>query len=271
MKRLCVILLALGLSIGLGAETLQLTFTHPWAGKRIGYIGDSITDPNVRQGDMKHYWKWLEEWLGTTTFNYSVSGFTLLNGLGSVDKLHAEHSQEVDAVLVFLCTNDYNASVPLGEFFSYEEAEVEVATGQPRHMEKRMRRTPVMSRETVKGRLNLLIAKLKSLYPTKQVVIMTPIHRSYAIFGYNNIQPDESYPNAAGYYIHDLVQAVREAGLLWSVPVIDLFGVSGLLPSLPEQSQYFMNEERDRLHPNGAGHERMARTIMQQTLLLPVF
>ncbi len=271
MKRLGIVLAVLCLSVMVQAEELTQTFVHPWAGKRIGYIGDSITDPNVRQGDMKHYWKLLEEWLGTTTYNYSVSGFTLSNGLGSVDKLYKEHGQEVDAILVFLGTNDYNSSVPLGEFFSYQEEDVEVATGQPRHTEKRMRRLPILSQETVKGRLNLLIQKLKQLYPAKQVVLMTPIHRSYATFGNNNVQPDESYPNAQGYYIHDLVEAVRQAGQIWSVPVIDLFSISGLMPSLPEHSQYFMNPERDRLHPNGLGHERLARTILQQTLVLPVF
>ncbi len=271
MKRLGIALVLLSLIMTLRAENQAQTLTHPWAGARIGYIGDSITDPNVRQGDMKHYWGWLEQWLGTTTYNYSVSGFTLQNGLGSVDKLYKEHGQEVDAILVFLGTNDYNSSVPLGEFFSYREEEVEVATGQPRHLEKRLRRQPILSQETVKGRLNLLIQKLKQLYPTKQIVLMTPLHRGYATFGDKNIQPDESYPNAQGYYIHDLVEAVRQAGQLWSVPVIDLFSLSGLMPSLPEHSQYFMNPEHDRLHPNGAGHERLARTIMQQTLLLPLF
>lgn len=273
-KRILFIACTLCLCFAQQAEAQQesaLRQIHPWAGAKIGYIGDSITDPNVRQGDMKHYWWWLEQWLGTTTFNYSVSGFTLSNGLGSVDKLYKEHGQEVDAILVFLGTNDYNSSVPLGEFFRYQEEDVEVATGQPRHVEKRLRRLPVLSQETVKGRLNLLIQKLKQLYPTKQIVLMTPIHRGYATFGDNNIQPDESYPNAGGYYIHDLVEAVRQAGQIWSVPVIDLFTLSGLMPSLPEQGQYFLNEERDRLHPNGKGHERLARTILQQTFLLPIF
>jgi len=254
----------------INAQEISLRQIHPWAEKRIAYIGDSVSDPNVKTGEMKHYWQWLSEWLGTETINYSRSGFTLDNGLGSIDKLYAEHGQELDAIIVFLGTNDYNSGLPMGEFFECQEKDVEVATGQPRHIEKRIQRTLIMSKETVKGRLNTLIGKLKNLYPTKQIVLLTPLHRGYATFGDKNIQPDESYPNAAGYYIHDIAQAIREAGQIWSVPVIDLFGQSGLCPTLPEHSQYFFNAERDCLHPNRLGHERIAHLILQQTLVLPI-
>ena len=40
---------------------------------------------------------------------------------------------------------------------------------------------------------------------------------------------------------------------------------------MDEQAQYFKSAETDRLHPNDAGHERMAKTIMQQLITLPVF
>ena len=271
MKRITLIIALACMVLGTAAQQAAQTFTHPWAGKRIAYIGDSVSDPNLKREDMKHYWKLLEEWLGTQTINYSVSGFTLSNGLGSVDKLYKEHGQELDAIMVFLGTNDYNAGVPMGQFFLEEEVEVEVATGQPRHIEKRIRRTLDMNGNTVKGRLNLLIEKLKSLYPTKQIVMLTPLHRGYAEFGNSNVQPDERYQNAGGYYIDDVAEAIRQAGRIWSVPVIDLFALSGLTPLIDEQAPFFFNKDRDRLHPNGLGHERLARLIMQQTLALPVF
>lgn len=275
MKRILILAVAICLGVlnsNVKAEQLTQTLAHPWAGKRIAYIGDSVSDPNVRTGqDMKHYWKCLEEWLGTKTINYSVSGFTLANGLNSVDKLYKEHGQEVDAILVFLGTNDYNGGVPMGQAYQEEEVEVEVATGKPRHMEKRIKRTPDMNANTVKGRLNLLISKLKGLYPTKQIVMCTPLHRGYAEFGNSNVQPDERYQNAAGYYIDDVAEAIRQAGRIWSVPVIDLYAQSGLTPLVDEYAQFFFNKDRDRLHPNGMGHERIARLIMQQTLALPVF
>ena len=67
------------------------------------------------------------------------------------------------------------------------------------------------------------------------------------------------------------MQSVKEAGNLWAVPVIDLNALSGLYPLMDEQAQYFKSAETDRLHPNDAGHERMAKTIMQQLITLPVF
>ena len=44
----------------------EYSFIHPWSGKRIAYIGDSVSDPEVKKGDnMKHYWDFLQEWLDT--------------------------------------------------------------------------------------------------------------------------------------------------------------------------------------------------------------
>ena len=44
-----------------------------WQGKRVGYIGDSITDPNCCPG-VKLYWEFLAEWLQITPFVTAVSG-----------------------------------------------------------------------------------------------------------------------------------------------------------------------------------------------------
>lgn len=244
---------------------------HPWYGKRIAYIGDSVTDPNLRKEGMKHYWALLSEWLQATPLVYATSGHTLENGLKSLDRLHAEHGQQVDAIMVFLGTNDFNAATPIGEFFTKAMAQVERAKGEPRHMVERTQRTLAFDRQTVKGRINMLLKKFRDLYPTKQIVLLTPMHRGYAAFSDNNIQPDESYENEAGYYIHDIAETIRQAGQIWSVPVIDLFGLSGLTPYTTAQQAYFFNAERDLLHPNALGHERMAKVLLQQTLLLPIY
>jgi lysophospholipase L1-like esterase len=38
---------------------------------------------------------------------------------------------------------------------------------------------------------------------------------------------------------------------------------------MEENLQYFHNPENDQLHPNDAGQQRMARTLMYQLLTLP--
>lgn len=96
---------------------------HPWQGKRIGYIGDSITDPNCI-GEARKYWSFLEEWLSTTSYVYGVSGRQWNDVPRQAEMLKKEHGHEVDAILVFMGTNDYNSSLPIGEWFTEAPAEV---------------------------------------------------------------------------------------------------------------------------------------------------
>ncbi len=65
------------------------------------------------------------------------------------------------------------------------------------------------------------------------------------------------------------MEAVKEAGNLWAVPVIDLNAVSGLFPMMDEGAVYFKDKEKDRLHPNDEGHRRMAATLVYQLAALP--
>ena len=122
---------------------------------------------------------------------------------------------------------------------------------------------------TFKGRTNNALRYLKSHYPDKQIILMTPIHRGYAKFNEGNIQPDEAWANEHGLFIDDYVQAVKEAGNVWAVPVIDLNSISGLYPVMDEHAPYFRKADTDRLHPNTPGHLRMAYAILYQMLALP--
>ena len=93
-------------------------------------------------------------------------------------------------------------------------------------MVQRRHRHFAMDKNTLKGRINIAMSKLKQMYPTKQIVVMTPVHRAYFCSGEKNIQPDEMYENARGVFFDEYVKAVKEAGNVWAVPVIDLNAVS---------------------------------------------
>ena len=123
--------------------------------------------------------------------------------------------------------------------------------------------------EYIKGRINIAMSKLKQMYPTKQIVVMTPVHRALFASGDKNIQPDEMYENARGIFFDEYVKAIKETGNVWAVPVIDLNSLSGLFPLYDAGAQMFNKPDSDRLHPNDAGHSRMAKTIMQQLSALP--
>lgn len=250
-------------------ENQSISFRHPWQGMRVGYIGDSITDPNCYGDKIKKYWDFLREWLDITPYVYGVSGKQWNDVPRQAQKLKDEHADEVDAILVFLGTNDFNDGVPIGEWFTEKEEKVMAARGETKKMETRKKRTLIMTKDTYRGRINIGISYLKKLFPDKQIVLLTPLHRSLADFGEKNVQPDESYQNSCGEYIDAYVQAVKDAGNIWGVPVIDFNAVTGMNPMVEEQLIYFYDSGFDRLHPNTTGQERMAQTLMYQLLALP--
>ena len=242
---------------------------HPWWGKRIGYIGDSITDPRCHGGKIKNYWAFLKDWLNITPYIYGISGRQWNDVPRQAEKLKAEHGEEVDAILVLMGTNDFNQGIPVGEWFTEKKEKVMAACGGVKTLQTRKRRTLAMDENTYKGRINIGINRLKQLFPEKQIILLTPLHRALANFNDKNLQPDESYQNSCGEYIDAYVQAVKEAGNLWSVPVIDFNSLTGLNPMVEEQLSYFYDPSFDRLHPNTKGQERMARTLMFQLMALP--
>ena len=283
MKRLAIIVAALCLILPVVAKP-KAEIKSQWRGARVAYLGDSITDKRqVEKGTNDTYWLYLESLLGTESFVYGLSGHQWSHIPGQTDKLIKEHGQEVDAIMIFVGTNDYNASVPIGDWYSEDEVEVEVSGPKGSNsgvIAKRKHRTLVMSNKTVCGRINIAMSKLKEAYPTKQIILLTPIHRGDAFLSDRNVQPDEMHANGVGEYVDAYINAVKEAGNVWAVPVIDLNSISGLYPLAESNGLYWRKpnleksdksgkRRRDRLHPNSAGHLRMARALAYQLLGYP--
>ena len=82
------------------------------------------------------------------------------------------------------------------------------------------------------------------------------------------MQPHENYANGIGLYLEEYVETLKKAGIYWSVPVIDLHGLSGIFP-VSDAFLPYCTGETDRLHPNAKGHYRIAKTIQYQLLALP--
>lgn len=179
--------------------------------------------------------------------------------------MKSDGAEKIDAIMIFAGTNDYNGSVPIGQWYKYEEAEAPIANGKT---QIRKRRIHIMDSSTFKGRINAAMAYIKENFPDKQIILITPIHRGFAKFGEGNVQPDESFPNRIGEYIDSYVDAVKEAGNVWAVPVIDLNSLSGLFPNTPSHAQYFHKKDTDLLHPNAKGHEKMASAIAYALLAI---
>lgn len=248
----------------------QLLIQHPWQGKRVAYFGDSITDPHNKASNKK-YWNLLQEWLGITPYVYAVSGRQWNDIPRQAEKLQVEHGDSVDAILILMGTNDYNNGVPLGKWYDEKEEQVMYGHGEPKAMVTRKRQYLSMNKDTYRGRINIAIDKVKRMYPTKQIVVLTPIHRQNFHANDKNWQCSEDYTNKCGEYLQAYVDATKEVANVWAVPVIDLNAICGLYPMLDEYAQFFNNAETDRLHPNNKGHERMAKALMYQLLGIAVY
>ena len=263
--RLMVVLLCAAFAIQALSQTV---FTHPWQGKRVAYFGDSITDPRNNGSKIK-YWGYLADWLDIKPYVYGVSGRQWNDIPRQADKCYEEHGDSIDAIMIFIGTNDYNAGVPIGEWFTQKPEKVVAGIHEQKHPVDRLHRYPVMTDSTYRGRINIALNKVKRMYPTKQIILLTPIHRAGFYANDKNWQPTEDYTNQCGEYVDAYVQSVKQAGEIWALPVIDWGAMSGLYPLMDEYAQYFKSAENDRLHPNDKGHERLARTLYYQLLTLP--
>jgi len=242
----------------------QKEASSQWNGKKVAFLGDSMTD-KCRVGTTCVYWEYLEQLSGVKPFVYGINGAQWNGIYQQAITLYKERRNNIDAIIIFAGTNDYNGNIPIGTFFT-EKME---KTNHHGSMVMRKRREPVINDSTFCGRINKALSYIKQKFPTKQVILMTPIHRGYAQFSKENVQPEESYCNGCGLYLESYINTLKHASLIWSVPVIDLYSLSGLYPMYDSDTIYFHNATTDRLHPNEKGDLRLAKTIKYQLLSLP--
>ena len=235
-----------------------------WKGMKVAFLGDSITDPG-HVGCTKNFWNFLVEDLKLDAKVYGVSGHQWSNIPSQVARIHESMDDDLDALFVFVGTNDYMAGVPLGEFYEYSKASANLWGKETLLNRRALSKDPA----TYCGRINIALEKLKTDFPETQIVLMTPLHRAFFQCSATNVQPPESFANARGLFIDAYADAIRHAGRIWSVPVIDLFAESGLLPENDSYIPYFNNSKTDRLHPNDNGHRRLADLIEAKLNALP--
>ena len=241
---------------------------RPWEGKKVVFLGDSISDPAQTNRPQRIYWQYLAENLGLEPHVYAVSGYQWDRVYKAAQKMQKEMGGNVDAIIIFAGTNDYMNGIPLGEWFD-EKAEETYLKGRNLTL---LHRRPVKDMKTFRGRVNTVMEFLKTNFPDQQIVIMTPLHRGHYDLGDNNVQPEESFPNALGHYLEEYVAALREAADIWSVPVIDLYRESGLFPvndAYAKCFRYAGPKVWDKLHPNSEGHRRLAKTIATRLMTMP--
>lgn len=99
---------------------------------------------------------------------------------------------------------------------------------------------------TFYGACHVLFTSLIEKYPDKPIVIMTPMHRGIELTHRIGLKP--------------YVNAIREVAEFYALPVLDLFATSGIQPLIPVQKELYF---KDEVHPNNAGHQRIAYKLMR--------
>jgi len=208
-------------------------------GKKINFLGDSITEgcgvscqENVFHQVMKREYGLAE------ARNYGVGGTRFARQTVPSEpqwdqdfcQRATEMEKDADAVVVFGGTNDFgHGDAPLGDFADREP-------------------------NTFFGACHFLFRYLIETYPDAVIAVCTPLHRL------NEDDPMGDHRYKAYHYgdLKTYVAIIREVAEYYSLPVIDLYANSGIQPKVDIMREKFMP---DGLHPNDAGHERIAHVI----------
>ncbi|MCI5649402.1 MAG: SGNH/GDSL hydrolase family protein [Fusicatenibacter sp.] len=208
-------------------------------GKKIAFLGDSITE-GVGTSSVEHvYWKVVERLSGANCYGYGISGTRIApqrmpSEEPSFDRYFDSRVDDMipdaDVIVVFGGTNDFGHG--------------DAAFGT---MDDR-------TGETFYGALHLLLLHLINRYPTAQLVVMTPLHRC---------SEDENSYNEWGIprqgKLLRYVDAICEAAAFYGIPVVDLYRTCSIQPRVPVLMERYMP---DGLHPNDAGNELIAKRLL---------
>ena len=209
-------------------------------GKKINFLGDSITEGVGTSAPEKRYPDLIAADCGCIVRNYGISGTriarqyhpTVDNPSFDLDfpSRVAEMDPDADIIVVFGGTND----------FGHGDAPVGCMSDR--------------TKDTFYGGLHELYTALINKYPASAIVILTPLHR----LNEDNPRGDGGKPEDVGnlaYY----TDIIREVAQWYSLPVLDLFAVSGMQPRVPVIQEKYVP---DGLHPNDAGNRRLADLLI---------
>lgn len=189
--------------------SLQLSFTP----KEISWvaIGDSITYLNDHPDETgnritKGYMSRVVEKLPNYHFtNKGFNGWTAINIATNIEQLGL---QKADVYTVFLGTNDWWGSKPLGSIDDYKSNK---------------------GAATVFGAFRVIVNKLRSLNENAKIVLITPMQRVDFVY-INNFKNNAygSYKAKNGQQLEDFANAIVSIGNLEHFQVIDLYHKKGM-------------------------------------------
>lgn len=113
-----------------------------------------------------------------------------------------------------------------------------------------------LTKSTFCGAIHTICKYLCENYKNKDIFFVTPIKR-YQPGSWDCKYPEDK--NKLGYTLKDYVDAIKNICEYYSIPVIDLYSLSGLNPHI--DTSLFADNDGKAVHPNKEGHERMASIV----------
>lgn len=204
-------------------------------GKKIVFLGDSITQGHGTSSNSTRYPDLLEKTEGIRAVNLGIGGTRIAKQPGDNERKDLDYCSRVgtvdtdaDVIVVFGGTNDFgHGFAPIGNPEDRDE-------------------------NTFIGALHLLFSSLITRCPDAVIVVVTPLHRLNEDDPHGDVKPEEVLP-LSGY-----VSLIKETAAYYSLPVLDLWSVSGIQPKVPVMREKYMP---DGLHPNDLGHKRIASLL----------
>lgn len=210
-------------------------------GKKIVFLGDSITEGCGVSDKKNIYWQRIGAMTGAEVYGYGIGGTRIALQQIPTPEPNRHKDQhfasrvdsmipDADIVVVFGGTNDFgDGDAAFGEMTDRRE-------------------------DTFCGAYHILMEKLIIRYPDAKIVVMTPLHR---------MSEDETYYNELGVRrmgpLSKYADAIKEIAGFYGVAVLDTFRVSGMQPRFEPLREKYMP---DGLHPNDAGHRLLAQALL---------
>jgi len=217
-----------------------------WDKARIVFVGDSITAGNGTNKTYHAYINEMADFASVQSMGIAGSCISRQSDYGSGNSpLIGRYTSIPDAeiIAVFMGTNDYGHETPLGSISDATDI-------------------------SFFGALNVIIPGILTQHPNSQLIFITPLHRyGFGTSKLTGIPFTFDYlPNGRGHTLSDYVSAIKAVCAKYSVPVIDLHNLCPINPAhSSDQTAYFP----DGLHPNAAGHEIVASTILDNLQWIP--
>lgn len=209
-------------------------------GLKINFLGDSITEgAKVTDTENNIYWQRLRNNDGCIVRGYGVGGTRIAKQNSPSDNPRTDldfifrvddMDPDADAIVVFGGTNDFG------------------------HGDAAMGKMDDRCDNTFYGALHTLYTKLINKYPQAQIIVMTPLHRLNEKAAYNN----RGLRNVGT--LEDYVNAIIKVAGYYSIPVLDLYRVSGMNPEVEIIREKYMP---DGLHPSDAGQEKIYQKLKE--------